>query len=305
LEKAKERGRHYDCRMPRWLHQPIRAGKNLREVDGILAHLGLNTVCRSAKCPNRMECFSSRTATFLLMGDTCTRNCAFCGVSKGEPEALDAEEPGRVAQAATAMGLSHVVMTSVTRDDLRDGGAGHFATAIKAVREELPTATVEVLTPDFKGNRQSLATVLMAEPEVFNHNMETVEELYSQVRPMADYHTSLAILDTAHKSAPGVKIKSGLMVGLGETREQMRRAFGDLAGAGCAMLTIGQYLRPSKDQLKVHRFLSPGEFEEMAAEAREAGIPVVAASPLVRSSYRAGELAKNKEIMVDHPIDQK
>jgi lipoyl synthase len=309
LGKAKERERHYETRMPRWLHQPLRAGKNLSEVDDILRHLGLNTVCRSAKCPNRTECFSSRTATFLLMGEICTRNCAFCGVSKGTPQALDPDEPGKVARAAAAMGLEYVVITSVTRDDIADGGAGHFAASIEAVRKKLPAAGIEVLTPDFKGNRQSLATVLMAEPGVFNHNMETVQELYAQVRPMADYPRSLALLAAARKMAPRVKIKSGMMLGLGETREQLRKAFGDLAEAGCGMLTLGQYLRPSRDQLKVDRFVSPAEFEEMAGEAREAGIPIVASAPLVRSSYRAGELLdrapKDQEIMVDHCIDQK
>jgi lipoic acid synthetase len=252
-----------------------------------------------------MECFSSGTATFLLMGDTCTRDCAFCGVNKGVPAALDGEEPARVAKAAGVMGLEHVVMTSVTRDDLEDGGAGHFARAIRSVREEVPRATVEVLTPDFKGNRQSLEMVLMAEPEVFNHNMETVEELYPRVRPMADYQRSLAILRTAAREmSPRTKIKSGLMVGLGETRAQLRKAFRDLALAGCGMLTIGQYLRPSREQLEVQRFVSPGEFEEMAVEAREAGIETVASGPLIRSSYRAGELMK-EEIKVDHRIDQK
>lgn len=309
LQKAQERERHYDCRLPRWLHQPMRAGKNLTEVDGILSDLGLHTVCRSAKCPNRMECFSSRTATFLLMGDICTRNCSFCSVTKGTPEPLDAEEPGKIARAAAAIGLEHVVMTSVTRDDLPDGGAGHFALAIQAVREELPRATVEVLTPDFKGNKRYLATVLMAKPDVFNHNMETVEELYPRVRPMADYRVSLALLRDAREIAAQIITKSGLMVGLGETREQLRRAFYDLAGAECRMLTLGQYLRPSREQLKVERFVSPAEFEEMAGEAREAGIPVVASAPLIRSSYRAGELMKDQEIdqeiMVDRRVDHK
>ncbi len=309
LQEAQERERHYDCRMPRWLHQPMRAGKNLAEVDGILSDLGLHTVCRSAKCPNRMECFSSRTATFLLMGDICTRNCSFCSVTKGVPEPLDAEEPGKIARAAAAMGLQHVVMTSVTRDDLPDGGAGHFTLAIQAVREELPQVTVEVLTPDFKENKRSLTTVLMAKPDVFNHNMETVEELYPRVRPMGDYRVSLALLRDAREIAPRIITKSGLMIGLGETREQLRRAFRDLAGVECRMLTLGQYLRPSREQLKVARFVSPGEFEEMAGEAGEAGIPVVASAPLVRSSYRAGELMKDQEIdqeiMVDRRVDHK
>lgn len=294
MQKAGERERHYDCRMPKWLHQPLRAGRNLAEVDGILNGLGLHTVCRSAKCPNRMECFSSRTATFLLMGDICTRNCSFCSVNKGTPQPPDAEEPVKVARASAAMGLEYVVMTSVTRDDLEDGGATHFTAAIEAVREELPAAGIEVLTPDFQGNKRSLATVLMAEPDVFNHNIETVEELYPRVRPMAAYRISLSILGAARTFSPRIKTKSGLMVGLGETREQLHRTFNDLADVGCGILTLGQYLRPSREQLKVERFVSPGEFEELAGDAREAGIPVVASAPLVRSSYRAGELVHRK-----------
>lgn len=304
LELTKEKIKYYNGRMPRWLHRPIRAGGNLYEVDAILRGLDLHTVCESAKCPNRMECFSGRTATFLLMGDTCTRNCSFCGVNKGTPDPVEAGEPQRVAAAAAAMGLKHVVMTSVTRDDLPDGGAGHFAGAIRAVREELPHATVEVLTPDFGGDLDSLSTVLMAEPDVFNHNMETVEGLYPRVRPLADYHVSLSILKAARESFPTLKTKSGLMVGLGETRDELRRAFDDLAEAGCGMLTVGQYLRPSREQLEVDRFVSPGEFEEMAGEAREAGIPIVASAPLVRSSYRAGELMDDKGILVDRHVDQ-
>lgn len=287
---AERRERHYDARMPRWLHRPILAGGDLREVDAVLRRLKLHTVCESAKCPNRMECFSGRTATFMLLGDVCTRDCAFCGVEKGEPAAADPGEPERVAEAAAALGLEHVVMTSVTRDDLPDGGASLFAAAVRAVKERLPRATVEVLTPDFRGDLEALRAVLDSGPEVFNHNLETVEELYARVRPGADYRRSLRLLREAARMAPGVKTKSGLMVGLGETRAQLSRLFRDLAEAGCAMLTIGQYLRPSRAQAKVDRFLSPLEFEELAREAEEAGIALVASAPFVRSSYRAREL---------------
>ncbi|MBC7253695.1 MAG: lipoyl synthase [Actinobacteria bacterium] len=301
-------GGHYRTRMPRWFHRPVLAGRELREVEGLLRDLRLNTVCRSAKCPNRMECYSRRTATFMILGETCTRNCAFCGVPKGVPAPLDPEEPARVARAAAALGLSHVVVTSVTRDDLPDGGAAHFAATVREVRRRLPGATVEVLTPDFRGNPGALMAVLSERPEVFNHNLETVEELYGRVRPGADYRRSLRLLEAARKWCPEVRTKSGVMVGLGETREQMRRLFRDLAAVGCDMLTIGQYLRPGREQLEVERFLSPEEFAELRAEAEEAGIPVVASAPLVRSSYRARELmedtGKEGRRVVDRKSDQ-
>jgi len=246
-------------------------------------------VCESARCPNRMECFSSRTATFMILGDVCTRNCSFCGVEKGTPLPVNGREPAMVAEAAEEMGLDHVVITSVTRDDLPDGGASHFAACIREVRKRLPGATVEVLTPDFRGSLKALETVMREGPEVFNHNLETVEELYARVRPMADYRRSLALLARAKELSPRVKIKSGLIVGLGERKEQLRRTFWDLAEAGCDILTIGQYLRPSRRQLPVARFVPPEEFEELKEEAERAGVPVVVSAPLVRSSYRASE----------------
>jgi lipoic acid synthetase len=289
------RARHYDERMPRWLHRPVLAGRNMHEMDNILRSLGLHTVCENAKCPNRMECFSHRTATFMLLGEICSRDCRFCSVTKGSPVAVDAEEVEGIAEAAARMGLEHVVMTSVTRDDLPDGGAAHFAAAIRAVRRRLPGVTVEVLTPDFQGNLEALQAVLIEKPEVFNHNLETVEELYPKARPRADYARSLGLLQAAGDISPATGIKSGLMVGLGETRSQLRRLFHDLADAGCDMLTIGQYLRPSRQQLKVERFLSPREFEELGEEAGEAGISMVASAPFVRSSYRARELMYKQE----------
>ena len=281
--------------MPRWLYRPIRAGKELHEVDAILRGLELHTVCESAKCPNRMECFSGRTATFMLLGDVCTRNCAFCGVDKGAPGPVEEEEPERVAQAAARMRLEHVVITSVTRDDLPDGGAMHFAAAVRATRPLLPEATIEVLIPDLKGDASALRVIMASEPDVLNHNLETVEELYPRVRPLADYRRSLDLLRSAREAFAGAKTKSGLMAGLGETRQQLRRAFRDLAGVGCDMLTIGQYLRPSREQLRVERFLSPQEFEELGREAEDAGIPVVTSAPFVRSSYRARELLHKQE----------
>jgi len=281
---------HNDIRMPRWLLRPIHAGRNLHEVDGILKELELHTVCESAKCPNRMECFSNRTATFMLLGEVCTRRCAFCSVSKGIPGGVDTGEPERVAEAAASMGLRHVVMTSVTRDDLPDGGAGHFAATVREIRLRLPEASIEVLTPDFKGDLEALRVVLGEKPDVFNHNLETVKELYARVRPQADYAMSLELLRAAKDISPSTSTKSGIMVGLGETRPQLNSLFRDLADMGCDMLTIGQYLRPSREQLKVERFLSPQEFEELGDEATGAGIAQVASEPFVRSSYRAGEL---------------
>lgn len=280
---------HYRERMPRWLLRPIRSGRNLCEVTRILRSRGLNTVCESARCPNRMECFSSRTATFMILGDICTRDCTFCGVEKGCPLPVDKEEPVRLAEAAAEMGLEHVVITSVTRDDLADGGAGQFAAALREVRKRLPASTLEVLTPDFQGSEVSLRTVLEEAPDVFNHNLETVEELYPKVRPMADYRRSLRLLAMAKEQRPAMKVKSGIMVGLGEKRDQLRKTFRHLAEAGCDMLTIGQYLRPSRKQLPVERFVPPEEFEELREEAMEAGIPLVFSAPLVRSSYKAKE----------------
>ena len=304
-ETGMTRERHYDGRMPRWLQRPIHTGKNLHEVTDIPRKLGLNTVCESARCPNRMECFSSRTATFMILGDTCTRSCSFCSVAKGEPSRVDEEEPVKVAQAAAAMDLEHVVVTSVTRDDLEDGGAAHFAATIRALRERLPGATVEVLVPDFQGDKAALASVIAEEPDVLNHNLETVEALYERVRPQADYGRSLEVLRWAREMEPEVMVKSGMMVGLGETGPQLRRAFDDLRESGCDMLTLGQYLRPSKDQIRVEKFLSPGEFEALKREAEEAGISVVASGPFVRSSYRARELLDMSDEIIESQVDHK
>lgn len=299
---------HHRMRMPRWFHRPVLAGREIREVEGLLRDLRLNTVCRSAKCPNRMECFSKRTATFMILGDTCSRNCAFCGVPKGTPAPPDPGEAERVARAAAALGLEHVVVTSVTRDDLPDGGASQFASTVKELKRLLPGATVEVLTPDFRGDVDALGKVLEESPEVFNHNLETVEELYGRVRPGADYRRSLRLLEYTRVKYPEVRTKSGVMVGLGETRDQLRRLFRDLAAAGCDMLTIGQYLRPGKEQLEVERFLSPEEFAELREEAEETGIALVVSAPLVRSSYRARELmediGRDGRKVVDRKRDQ-
>ncbi len=280
-------------RLPRWLLQPVRAGGALRRTEELLSEHGLHTVCRSARCPNRMECFSRGTATFMILGDVCTRDCAFCAVEKGVPAPPDPGEPRRLAEAARRMGLGYVVVTSVTRDDLEDGGSGLFALTVREVREALPGAGVELLVPDFAGRRGCLERVLEAGPDVLNHNLETVRRLYGRVRPGAGYERSLELLERASGADPRPVVKSGVMVGLGESRQELRETFADLAAAGCDILTIGQYLRPRTGRLEVERFYTPQEFDELRLEAEEAGIGVVVSAPLVRSSYRAEESCKD------------
>lgn len=272
-------------RMPGWMRRQVECGPELRRVERILADERLNTVCDGARCPNRGECYSAGTATFMIMGDRCTRDCGFCAVTSGTPRPLDRQEPRRVARAAAEMGLRHVVITSVTRDDLPDGGAGHFALVVRRVREALPGVTIEVLVPDFRGRRRDVLAVAESKPDVFNHNMETVEGLYGRARPGADYGRSLEVL--ARASAEGLRTKSGFMVGLGESRDEVRRLLEDLLRAGCGMVTAGQYLRPAARNLPVERYWEPAEFEELEAEALELGFGAVACGPLVRSSYFA------------------
>lgn len=276
-------------RLPPWIRAPLRTDRCFPRVHGVVAELDLHTVCLSAKCPNRHECWNRGTATWMILGGTCTRRCGFCGVDRGRPAAPDPREPDRVARASAAMGLRHVVVTSVTRDDLPDGGASVFAETVGTIRRALPDATIEVLTPDFKGRPDAVQAVLAAKPDVFAHNLETVERLQGEVRPGAGYARSLAVLREA-AGRPGIAVKSGLMVGLGETDEELFRAMADLREAGCRLLTIGQYLAPAADRLPVRRFVEPARFEEYARRAREAGFAGVASAPLVRSSYRAGEL---------------
>ena len=250
----------------------------------------LHTVCEEANCPNRGECFNSGTATFLLMGPVCSRDCRFCNVSGGKPHPLDPDEPRKVARVAAELGLSHVVVTSVTRDDLPDEGAQHFRETIAQIGQALPQATIEVLTPDFHARRDLLDLVLEAAPTVFNHNVETVPRLYPQVRPQADYRRSLEVLAYAAGQYPHVKVKSGLMVGLGETHGELHGVFGDLASAGVAMITIGQYLPPTRAHVPLERYYTPDEFAGLKSAAEDRGIPIVVSGPLVRSSYRAGTL---------------
>ncbi len=260
-------------------------GEAYGRVQALIARGGLHTVCQEARCPNLWECYARNTATFLILGDRCTRDCRFCAVTPGTPEPPDPDEPERVARAAAEMGLSYVVITSVTRDDLADGGAAHFAATLAAVRRRLPKARVEILIPDFQGRLEALSTVIRAAPDVINHNVETVPRLYPRVRPQADYRRSLELLSRV--AASGIPAKSGLMLGLGEGAEEVRSVLEELHRAGCRILTLGQYLRPSAAHLPVASWVTPEEFERWRRLASAIGFEEVASAPLVRSSYRA------------------
>ena len=277
-------------RLPAWLWRPIAHGGEYAAVEGLLDRLELSTVCREARCPNRGECYASGTATFLIAGDACTRGCRFCAVESRRPEPLDPGEPDRVAEAVEAMGLRHAVVTMVTRDDLDDGAAAHVVATIEAVRARTPDVAVEVLVSDFGGRGASVDAVADARPDVFNHNVETVPRLYKTVRPGADYRRSLAVLARAGERAPGMPTKSGLMLGLGETHDEVVEAMRDLREAGVELLTLGQYLRPSAAHLPVAAFVEPDEFAELARVGRRLGFSGVASAPFVRSSYHAAEL---------------
>jgi lipoic acid synthetase len=263
----------------------------MQYTANVIADLRLETVCDSAKCPNRTECWSRQTATFMILGNVCTRPCGFCSVPRGKTEALELDEPERVAEAAKRLGLSYVVITSVTRDDLADGGADHFYRCVLAVREATG-AKVEVLTPDFKGNRTAISRVIAAQPDVFNHNTETVPRLYHRVRRNAEYQRTLDLLAQVKAEAPAMPTKSGLMLGLGETTEEILQVCADLRAAGCDMLTLGQYLQPTPEHLPVERYVPPEEFDELGELARKLGFSMVASGPFVRSSYHAGEMAE-------------
>lgn len=270
---------------PPWLKRRLPQGEAYGRVQALIARGRLHTVCQEARCPNLWECYARNTATFLILGDRCTRDCRFCAVASGPPAPPDPGEPERVARAAAAMGLSYVVITSVTRDDLADGGAAHFAATIAAVRRLLPQARVEVLIPDFQGRPEALLTVIRAAPDVINHNVETVPRLYPQVRPQADYRRSLEVLSRV--AASGIPAKSGLMLGLGERAAEVRSVLEELRRAGCRILTLGQYLQPSPAHLPVAAWVPPGEFAAWRRLALAIGFAEVASAPLVRSSYRA------------------
>jgi lipoic acid synthetase len=275
-------------RLPDWIKTRCRADQH--ETKLILRKHGISTVCEEARCPNRGECFSKPTATFMILGSHCTRDCGFCSVNSSMPEPLDENEPEKVALAAEEIGLKYVVITSVSRDDLPDGGASHFAKTISAVRRRLPAAKIEVLTPDFQGDSEALSTVFEARPDVFNHNVETVERLYPHVRPQAVYRRSLSVLKQAKIIAPDIFTKSGFMLGLGEEQEEVLELLRELRRAGCDVVTIGQYLRPTRNNLPVVEYLHPEVFEYLRVKALDIGFTYVASGPLVRSSMNAAEM---------------
>ncbi len=274
-------------RLPGWLKRPMVKGQVCAQVVGVLEEYRLATVCSSAMCPNRGECYGHGTATFMIMGEVCTRNCQFCAVSHGAVAALEEDEPERLAAAVEKLGLKYVVITSVTRDDLADGGAGHFARVIRAVRGRVPRVKIEVLTPDFKGRRASLDAVYEAGPDVFNHNIETTRRLTPEIRSGADYDCSLGVLGYMAGRPGHPVVKSGFMLGLGEREEEIGEMLGDLRGAGVEMITIGQYLQPGKANRPVHKYYPPEEFEQIRRQAEAMGFGHVAAGPFVRSSYHA------------------
>ena len=274
---------------PQWLKRTFRDNSNLNYVREMLSALHLNTICDEAMCPNYVECFTKKTATFMILGVNCTRNCRFCNVTNREPQEIDTNEPNRVAEAVFKLGLKYVVITSVTRDDLPDGGAAHFAATIRAIHELCPDTAVEVLIPDFLGNKEALKIVTDANPEVISHNMETVKALYDQVRPQAIYERSLDVLKSIKLLAPHIRSKTGIMLGLGENELQVYEVMEDLRAVGCEFLTIGQYLSPSSAHYPVQEYITPEAFDHYGQIAKEKGFAFVASAPFVRSSYHAAE----------------
>ncbi|MDO9270320.1 MAG: lipoyl synthase [Methylobacter sp.] len=280
-------------RKPEWIRIKISASDEVTRIKQLLRENNLHTVCEEAACPNLSECFQHGTATFMIMGDLCTRRCPFCDVAHGKPLALDKDEPQHLADAIQVMALKYVVITSVDRDDLRDGGAGHFAECIRKIRLQTPSTKIEILVPDFRGRIEKAVAILAEEPcDVFNHNLETVPRLYKQVRPGSDYQGSLNLLQQYHQAQPQVPTKSGLMLGVGEQPHEVHQVMKDLLAHGCSMLTIGQYLQPSKAHLPVESYITPEQFDEYGAVAKALGFKQVASAPMVRSSYHADLQAK-------------
>ncbi|MDP3330764.1 MAG: lipoyl synthase [Methylococcaceae bacterium] len=281
-------------RKPDWIRIKITASDEVTRIKQMLREKKLHTVCEEAACPNLSECFQHGTATFMIMGDLCTRRCPFCDVAHGKPLPLDKNEPKHLADAIQALALKYVVITSVDRDDLRDGGAGHFADCIHAIRQQSPGTKIEILVPDFRGRIEKAVAILAAEPcDVLNHNLETVPRLYKQVRPGADYQGSLELLRQYHQAHPGTPTKSGLMLGVGEEHDEVLQVMQDLLKHGCSMLTLGQYLQPSKDHLPVQSYITPEQFDEYGRIAKAMGFKQVASGPMVRSSYHADLQAKS------------
>ena len=280
-------------RKPDWIRIKLPAGDEINRVKQLLRESQLHTVCEEAACPNLTECFQQGTATFMIMGDLCTRRCPFCDVAHGKPLPLDANEPRHLAEAVRALALNYVVITSVNRDDLRDGGAAHFSECIAQIRAQTPSTLVEILVPDFRGRIEKAVEILAKQPcDVFNHNMETVPRLYQKARPGADYLSSLALFRQFHTAQPTIPTKSGLMLGLGETQIEVVEVMQDLLAVGCSMLTLGQYLQPTKAHLPVEDYITPAQFDEYAQIAKDMGFKHVASAPLVRSSYHADRQAK-------------
>lgn len=275
---------------PDWLKVKLPTGDNYSDVKTLMRKQNLHTVCEEAKCPNIAECWNHRTATFMILGDTCTRSCGFCNVKLGIPNKLDLDEPKRVAKSVQELNLRHVVITSVNRDELEDGGASVFSETVRLIRELMPETTIEILIPDFKGNEDSFEIIMQNPPDILNHNLETVPRLYSVVRPQAKYLRSLRVINWFKQK--GLKTKSGIMVGIGETTDEIILLMQDLVSAGCDILTIGQYLQPTKVHLPVDRFVTPVEFNFYKVEGLKMGFKIVEASPLVRSSYHADEHAR-------------
>lgn len=289
IEPAKQHGRRR--RLPDWFRVPAPGSDGYRDLKKLMSRLSLHTVCESARCPNIGECWEARTATFMILGDVCTRSCGFCAVKTGRPEGLDLEEPARVGRAAGALGLRHVVVTSVNRDELPDGGAAIFAETIQEIHGRCAGTGVEVLIPDFQGNRDALETVMRAGPEILGHNLETVPRLYRTMRPQAQYDRSLELLGRAREMRPDIPTKSGIMIGAGERPEEVRQTIRDIAGLGVRILTIGQYLQPSPQHVPIDKFYLPEAFSQLAAFARGLGFAHVESGPLVRSSYHAADQA--------------
>src|SRR6056297_1055329 len=279
-------------RKPEWIRTKIRSTQETKDVNAIIGKFGLNTVCKEANCPNRMECFSRKTATFMILGSVCSRNCTFCDVTHGEPQPVDHEEPKHVALAVKEMGLKYVVVTSVTRDDLPDGGAEHFARVIQEIRQQSADIGVEVLIPDFKGDEETLRVVVEAKPKVINHNIETLKRLYPDLRPQAYYERTLTVLKRVKQMDKRIISKSGFMVGLGETENEVGQLMADLRKHDCEFLTIGQYLQPSKNHYPVKEYIHPDIFKKYEEMGYALGFRHVVSGPLVRSSYHADEAFK-------------
>lgn len=282
-------------KLPKWFIKEVPTDPTYAKVAELLDDLELNTVCKEAKCPNVGECYSRGTATFMILGDVCTRNCRFCAIALGKPRAVDLDEPRRLREAVQYLGLKHVVITMVTRDDLKDGGSAHFVAVIQELKKHTQVS-IEVLTSDFRGRMESVDEVVFSGPDVFNHNMETVERLHLAVRPMMTYQRSLDVLERAKKVCSDMIVKSGLMLGLGETRGEIEAVLQDLRAVECEVLTLGQYLRPMGSPLAVERFLTPDEFDDLGDYAKALGFRLVESGPMVRSSYRADEAISHMSI---------